>query len=109
MTTPPPGNLPVELPRFLGWSVDRSDGSSSFGMFPTQERADQTADKLRSYGNDVVVQPSYDDTHRYLSTACVHGQHDYCASMTGYQGEKRPATCKFCDAHCRCDCHTTTP
>lgn len=42
----------------------------------------------------------------YLSTACFHGHHDYCAAMTGYQGEKRPAKCKFCDAWCICTCHT---
>lgn len=43
--------------------------------------------------------------HRYLSTACFHGDHDYCKSMTGYHGEKRPARCKFCDARCACFCH----
>ncbi len=43
--------------------------------------------------------------HRYLSTACLHGRHDYCASMTGLQGAKRPATCKWCDARCICACH----
>jgi hypothetical protein len=45
------------------------------------------------------------DIHVYLSTACLHGQHDYCAAMTGYQGAKRPAQCKFCDATCVCWCH----
>lgn len=43
--------------------------------------------------------------HEYLSTSCLHGQHDYCASMVGYQGEKRPAQCKFCAARCVCPCH----
>jgi hypothetical protein len=56
--------------------------------------------------------------HDYLSTACHHGQlleafspeearklHDYCRNMVGYQGVKRPAQCKFCDAHCSCECH----
>lgn len=43
--------------------------------------------------------------HSYLSTGCYHGEHDYCRSMTGWQGEKRPAQCKFCDARCECDCH----
>ena len=41
----------------------------------------------------------------YLSTACYHEKHDYCAAMTGYQGEKRPSQCKFCDARCVCVCH----
>ena len=45
--------------------------------------------------------------HRYLSTGCLHDQHDYCAAMTGQQGAKRPATCKFCDAHCVCPCHVS--
>lgn len=40
-----------------------------------------------------------------MSTACLHGEHSYCNSMTGYQGVKRPAQCKFCDARCICDCH----
>lgn len=46
------------------------------------------------------------DPHEYLSTGCLHGRHDYCAAMTGWQGEKRPAQCKFCDARCVCDCHS---
>lgn len=45
------------------------------------------------------------ERHRYLSTGCLHGEHGYCAAMVGAQGEKRPATCKFCDARCICDCH----
>lgn len=44
-------------------------------------------------------------SHEYLSTGCYHGRHDYCAAMTGYQGEKRPGRCKFCDARCICPCH----
>ncbi|MEU6663977.1 hypothetical protein [Streptomyces sp. NPDC046821] len=43
--------------------------------------------------------------HEYLSTGCLHGEHAYCQSMTGYQGEKRPGRCKFCDAQCSCSCH----
>lgn len=47
----------------------------------------------------------HDGKHRYLSTACLHGRHDHCASMVGYQGVKRPGSCKFCDARCCCrDC-----
>lgn len=45
--------------------------------------------------------------HVYLSTGCHHGRHDYCAAMTGWQGEKRPAICKFCPAPCVCRCHAT--
>ncbi|MFD7868029.1 hypothetical protein [Streptomyces sp. NPDC059783] len=43
--------------------------------------------------------------HVYLSTGCLHGQHGYCQSMTGQQGRKRPAECKFCQARCICPCH----
>lgn len=43
--------------------------------------------------------------HSYLSTACLHHRHDYCEAMVGYQGEKRPAQCKFCEAKCVCRCH----
>ncbi len=43
--------------------------------------------------------------HYYLSTACFHGLHSYCDAMTGYQGAKRPAQCKFCEANCTCTCH----
>ncbi|MGW5291526.1 hypothetical protein [Streptomyces bacillaris] len=46
-----------------------------------------------------------DAPHVYLSTGCLHGEHAYCQSMTGQQGEKRPGRCKFCDARCTCPCH----
>jgi len=43
--------------------------------------------------------------HHYLSTACLHGEHDYCKSPAGAAGPKKPAGCKFCSAPCRCTCH----
>jgi len=44
--------------------------------------------------------------HRYLSTACHHGQHTYCQATTREDGSaKRPASCKFCAAPCTCPCH----
>lgn len=50
--------------------------------------------------------------HWYLSTGCLHGGrdhtqpgHTYCRSDTGLAGAKRPGTCKFCGAKCRCRCH----
>lgn len=46
-----------------------------------------------------------DGAHVYLSTGCRHNDHDYCTSMVGVQGEKRPGVCKFCDARCVCPCH----
>lgn len=47
----------------------------------------------------------HSDTHRYLSTGCLHGEHDYCKSNTGSNGQKTPASCKFCAAPCWCPCH----
>lgn len=43
--------------------------------------------------------------HVYLSTGCWHGDHDYCKSMTGLNGAKRPGECKKCAAKCICGCH----
>ena len=52
--------------------------------------------------------------HEYLSTSCFHGEHDYCQSPYGNNGQtgaaeivwsKRPAQCKFCESTCRCACH----
>lgn len=43
--------------------------------------------------------------HRYLSTGCLHGEHDYCKGETGAVGAKQPAECKFCEAPCICGCH----
>ncbi len=41
--------------------------------------------------------------HRYVSTACLHGEHAYCASTTRPDGAaKEPACCKFCGAPCEC-------
>lgn len=46
-------------------------------------------------------------THRYLGTGCLHGDHDYCQSMVGQAGRKRPGECKGqpCRAQCICPCH----
>lgn len=65
------------------------------------------------------------ESHDYLSTACFHGEHGYCAAPTvnrdgswnhlapSYSSErdapKNPAQCKFCKAPCRCQCHQGTP
>lgn len=43
--------------------------------------------------------------HDYLSTACLHSEHGYCAAPVGQAGPKVPATCKFCSARCQCVCH----
>ncbi|MEU4738149.1 MULTISPECIES: hypothetical protein [Streptomyces] len=46
--------------------------------------------------------------HYYLSTGCLHDQHDYCQNTRGQAGPKQPAACKFCAAPCICTCHRTT-
>lgn len=48
-----------------------------------------------------------DEYHDYLSTACLHGEHDYCSTATTRPDgtAKVPAQCKFCKAPCRCPCH----
>lgn len=43
-----------------------------------------------------------DGTHIYMSTSCLHGEHEHCKAMVGTTGEKRPGSCKWCDAVCRC-------
>lgn len=43
-----------------------------------------------------------DGTHIYMSTSCLHGDHEHCKAMVGVNGDKRPGRCKFCDAVCRC-------
>lgn len=44
--------------------------------------------------------------HVYLSTACLHGRHEYCAcDVRWLTGEKTPHTCKWCPAQCICPCH----
>lgn len=45
--------------------------------------------------------------HSYLSTGCLHGDHEYCQDMTGLAGAKRPGECKFCQGACICGCHQT--
>lgn len=41
-----------------------------------------------------AVTDPYEDTHAYLSTACLHGLHGRCRR-----------TCKFCEQPCLCLCH----
>jgi GNAT superfamily N-acetyltransferase len=48
-------------------------------------------------------QPHATTVHAYLSTACLHGEHEHCRStVNAAGGEKTPGTCKFCTAVCRC-------
>lgn len=45
------------------------------------------------------------DAHVYLSTGCLHDEHDYCKARNGAAGPKKPGQCKFCGAPCVCECH----
>jgi hypothetical protein len=40
--------------------------------------------------------------HWYLSTHCLHGQHDVCGAMQHQRGDTLDAHCKNCPAPCRC-------
>lgn len=44
--------------------------------------------------------------HIYLSTSCLHDDHEYCQRTTGHMGLKEPTECKFCNRKCICTCHT---
>lgn len=61
------------------------------------------AGRLWQIADQVAADPGAE--HRYLSTACHHGQHGYCGSTVGLAGPKTPRTCKFCPAVCVCACH----
>lgn len=50
--------------------------------------------------------------HAYISTACLHGDHDYCNSTVRRNDEQKkvPAQCKTCEASCLCPiCHREEP
>jgi len=55
-----------------------------------------------------VVVVDDDGVHRYLSTGCLHGDHEYCkVEARRYDGSiKTAATCKFCGSPCVCWCHS---
>lgn len=53
---------------------------------------------------DALPQPT-EPGHNYLSTGCLHGEHEYCRCDIGQFGPKEPGQCKFCSAPCRCYCH----
>lgn len=59
-----------------------------------------------------VVRAVWDDgTHVYISTACLHGEHEHCRStVNAAGGPKTPGTCKWCSAVCQCAvCSHTAP
>lgn len=46
-------------------------------------------------------------THTYTSTACQHGLHTRCGTLQHDAGDLGAPHCKFCDAKCNCQCHTS--
>jgi hypothetical protein len=81
-------------------------------MSPEQPLPDPDHDFWRlwraSARNAIMAYNVYSEQHsghRYLSTGCLHGEHGYCQSNTGSQGQKTPAVCKFCSSPCVCSCH----
>ena len=92
----------------IGWS----DGAITVASATVAERVygpDGIAGRLERAETELAgVLKGEPGVHRYLSTGCYHGDHAYCQSMTGLNGAKRPGECKFCQASCRCGCHTTT-
>lgn len=48
-------------------------------------------------------QPHPPAVHEYMSTSCLHGEHEHCrSSVSATGGAKTPGTCKHCTAVCRC-------
>lgn len=80
----------------------------------TIDRVLQAVEKFGDRGAIIAARAAFDapsgeqDSHMYLSTGCLHGEHGYCQSNTGLAGAKTPAVCKFCKAPCVCACHRTT-
>lgn len=76
-------------------------------MSTPQKSVVETAIGLANWAKEVQTEMrAQRSEHRYLSTGCLHGEHDYCSSMTGLSGAKRPAQCKFCETTCICECHS---
>lgn len=76
-------------------------------QMPVSAVSHAVANVLRHHlGNVSVVAEDRTEKHVYLSTGCLHDNHEYCQSMTGIQGSKRGGKCKHCDAQCVCTCHT---
>lgn len=65
--------------------------------------------RLRVLALRAAVRQALTGRHVYLSTGCLAENHDYCASMVGQQGQKRPGRAKFSGAPCICPCHQTRP
>lgn len=82
-----------------------------FGMFiPENELAAAVDTWRQAKPGDTPGAADHDQgetpVHVYLSTACLHGEHDYCSATERSPGDlKDPGRCKFCPAPCVCRCH----
>lgn len=55
---------------------------------------------------DLVLRALYTDHVMYLSTACLHDEHEHCNSSVAIDGgPKQAGKCKFCESRCVCPCH----
>lgn len=92
-------------------ALARHDLMNLVGMAPHEELPDREHPFWTMWrGNARTTITAYNgyiehSGHRYLSTGCRHGEHGYCQSNTGSQGDKTPAQCKFCGSGCVCSCH----
>jgi hypothetical protein len=101
-------NTPLE---HVATALARHDLMNSVGLEPHEELPDKDHPFWTMWrGNARTAITAYNgyierSGHRYLSTGCRHGEHGYCQSNTGSQGDKIPAQCKFCGSGCVCSCH----
>lgn len=52
--------------------------------------------RLRLVNLQAAILTAITGTHRYLSTACLHGDRDHCRSAVALSGAaKEPGTCKW--------------
>lgn len=55
---------------------------------------------------DLTLVSVLDGHPAYLSTGCLHGQHEHCRCTVNVEGDpKVPGRCKFCTSECICPCH----
>jgi hypothetical protein len=115
------GKLPMALYQHRCGQVEwwrQAEGPESGGCDACESGSPYVSDWRLLYAAPWPDEHRETGEHAYLSTACLHAQtvadpdeakrlHGRCQSMTGTQGEKKPATCKFCDARCVCECHRT--
>jgi hypothetical protein len=84
---------------FRCWGTDTCDGWLGLGHHT------QTSALLERERHVAEAHAGEQPAHVYLSTGCLHGDHDYCKNPTGLAGAKRPGSCKHCGAKCQCPCH----